>query len=133
MFVCVSRLTALQALLQSILQAEDIIKVHEARLTEKETTSLDLNEVENYRTTLKVNFMHLFLPIVLVPQHKLNGESRFRNWCYLSRENQKKDNRLPFCQICRKTSTPIYTGHVAVQDHSHQCFSRKYLLANSWA
>ncbi|KAK9979082.1 hypothetical protein ABG768_012528 [Culter alburnus] len=50
----IQRLTALQALLQSILQAEDIIKVHEARLTEKETSSLDLNEVENYRTTLKL-------------------------------------------------------------------------------
>ncbi|KAK9539286.1 hypothetical protein VZT92_004402 [Zoarces viviparus] len=47
------RLSALQALLQSLLQAEDIIKVHEARLTEKETTSLDLREVGNYRSTLK--------------------------------------------------------------------------------
>uniref|UniRef100_A0A8C0YRV1 Desmoplakin a n=1 Tax=Cyprinus carpio carpio TaxID=630221 RepID=A0A8C0YRV1_CYPCA len=52
-FVCVSRLTALQALLQHLLQAEDIVKVHEARLTEKETTSLDLNEVEKYHMTLK--------------------------------------------------------------------------------
>ncbi|XP_040910691.1 desmoplakin [Toxotes jaculatrix] len=47
------RLSALKALLQSLFQAEDIIKVHEARLTEKETTSLDLREVENYRSTLK--------------------------------------------------------------------------------
>ncbi|XP_018532046.1 desmoplakin-A isoform X2 [Lates calcarifer] len=47
------RLSALKALLQSLIQAEDIIKVHEARLTEKETTSLDLREVENYRSTLK--------------------------------------------------------------------------------
>ncbi|XP_035526359.1 desmoplakin-like isoform X2 [Morone saxatilis] len=47
------RLSALKALLQSLLRAEDIIKVHEARLTEKETTSLDLREVENYRSTLK--------------------------------------------------------------------------------
>ncbi|XP_069548156.1 desmoplakin-A isoform X2 [Brachyistius frenatus] len=47
------RLSALKALLQSLLQAEDIIKVHEARLTEKETSSLDLREVENYRNTLK--------------------------------------------------------------------------------
>uniref|UniRef100_A0A8C2WQI9 Desmoplakin n=1 Tax=Cyclopterus lumpus TaxID=8103 RepID=A0A8C2WQI9_CYCLU len=46
-------LSALQALLQSLLQAEDIIKVHEARLTEKETSSLDLRELENYRSTLK--------------------------------------------------------------------------------
>uniref|UniRef100_A0A671LKB7 Desmoplakin-like n=1 Tax=Sinocyclocheilus anshuiensis TaxID=1608454 RepID=A0A671LKB7_9TELE len=47
------RLSALQALLQHLLQAEDIVKVHEARLTEKETTSLDLNEVEKYHMTLK--------------------------------------------------------------------------------
>ncbi|XP_069047007.1 desmoplakin-A isoform X3 [Lepisosteus oculatus] len=47
------RLKALRALLQSILQAEDIIKVHEARLTEKETTSLDPNEIEGYRAALK--------------------------------------------------------------------------------
>ncbi|XP_073704855.1 desmoplakin-A isoform X2 [Garra rufa] len=49
----IQRLTALQALLQNLLQAEDIIKVHEARLTEKETSSLDLKEVEKYHTTLK--------------------------------------------------------------------------------
>ncbi|XP_072220758.1 desmoplakin-A isoform X3 [Leuresthes tenuis] len=47
------RLAALKALLQSLNQAEDIIKVHEARLTEKETSSLDIREVENYRITLK--------------------------------------------------------------------------------
>uniref|UniRef100_A0A8C9XTE9 Desmoplakin n=1 Tax=Sander lucioperca TaxID=283035 RepID=A0A8C9XTE9_SANLU len=47
------RLSALMALLQNLLQAEDIIKVNEARLTEKETTSLDLREVEKYRSTLK--------------------------------------------------------------------------------
>ncbi|KAF3858210.1 hypothetical protein F7725_011411 [Dissostichus mawsoni] len=38
------RMSAVQAFLQSLLQAEDIIKVHEARLTEKETSSLDLQE-----------------------------------------------------------------------------------------
>ncbi|KAM3604383.1 uncharacterized protein V6R79_010310 [Siganus canaliculatus] len=47
------RLSALKALLQNLLQVEDVIKVHEARLTEKETTSLDLREVEDYRSTLK--------------------------------------------------------------------------------
>ncbi|CAB1317406.1 unnamed protein product [Coregonus sp. 'balchen'] len=47
------RLSYLRNLLQSLLQAEDVIKVHEARLTEKETTSLDLNEVEHYISTLK--------------------------------------------------------------------------------
>ncbi|XP_070774246.1 desmoplakin-A isoform X1 [Enoplosus armatus] len=49
----IQRLSALKALLQNILQTEDIIKVHEARLTEKETSSLDLREVENYRSSLK--------------------------------------------------------------------------------
>ncbi|XP_035642002.1 desmoplakin-like isoform X3 [Oncorhynchus keta] len=47
------RLRALRALLESESRAEDIIKVHEARLTEKETTSLDPTEVEDYRSTLK--------------------------------------------------------------------------------
>uniref|UniRef100_A0AAX7UL93 Desmoplakin a n=1 Tax=Astatotilapia calliptera TaxID=8154 RepID=A0AAX7UL93_ASTCA len=42
-----------QALLQSLIQVEDIIKVHEARLTEKETSSLDPRELENQRLTLK--------------------------------------------------------------------------------
>ncbi|XP_071346601.1 desmoplakin-A isoform X2 [Trachinotus anak] len=51
--VYLQRLSALQALLQSLLQAEDIIKVQEARLTEKETSSLDLRELDNYRSTLK--------------------------------------------------------------------------------
>ncbi|XP_010774149.1 desmoplakin-like isoform X2 [Notothenia coriiceps] len=47
------RMSAVQAFLRSLLQAEDIIKVYEARLTDKETSSLDLEEVENYRSTLK--------------------------------------------------------------------------------
>ncbi|XP_076601134.1 desmoplakin-A isoform X3 [Chaetodon auriga] len=47
------RLSALQALLQNLMQVEDIIKVHEARLTEKDTSSLDLRELQNYRSTLK--------------------------------------------------------------------------------
>ncbi|XP_042284621.1 desmoplakin isoform X2 [Thunnus maccoyii] len=51
--VYLQRLSALKGLLQSLLQVEDIIKVHEARLTEKDTTSLDLREVDNYRSTLK--------------------------------------------------------------------------------
>ncbi|KAK2822454.1 hypothetical protein Q5P01_022519 [Channa striata] len=51
--VYLQRLLALKGLHQSLVQAEDIIKVHEARLTEKETTSLDLREVENYRNILK--------------------------------------------------------------------------------
>ncbi|KAM6948728.1 desmoplakin-A [Aplochiton taeniatus] len=47
------RLTSLRALLQSLHQAEDVVKVYEARLTEKDTTSLDLAEVEHYCSTLK--------------------------------------------------------------------------------
>ncbi|XP_060773388.1 desmoplakin-A isoform X2 [Neoarius graeffei] len=47
------RLTSLRALLQNLLRAEDIIKVHEARLTEKETSSLDQGELQDYRKTLK--------------------------------------------------------------------------------
>uniref|UniRef100_A0A7N8XU24 Desmoplakin b n=1 Tax=Mastacembelus armatus TaxID=205130 RepID=A0A7N8XU24_9TELE len=36
-----------------IAQVEDIVKVHEARLTEKETTSLSTSEVQDYVSTLK--------------------------------------------------------------------------------
>ncbi|XP_053537724.1 desmoplakin-A isoform X1 [Ictalurus punctatus] len=49
----IQRLNALRALLQNLIRAEDIIKVHEARLTEKETSSLDLGELRDYRKTLK--------------------------------------------------------------------------------
>ncbi|XP_035285601.1 desmoplakin isoform X2 [Anguilla anguilla] len=49
----IQRLKSLQALQQSLLQAEDIIKVHEARLTEKETSSLEPRELEDYRAVLK--------------------------------------------------------------------------------
>ncbi|XP_042369598.1 desmoplakin-like isoform X2 [Plectropomus leopardus] len=47
------RLQALREMLESVAQAEDIVKVHEARLTEKETTSLSPSEVEDYITTLQ--------------------------------------------------------------------------------
>nr|XP_061795113.1 desmoplakin-B-like [Nerophis lumbriciformis] len=49
----IQRLSALKSLLESLLQVEDIVKVHEARLTEKETTSLDMRELDNYQSTLK--------------------------------------------------------------------------------
>ncbi|XP_061878669.1 desmoplakin-B-like [Entelurus aequoreus] len=55
----IERLSALKALLQSLLQAEDIVKVHEARLMEKETTSLDPREVEKYQSTLKQSKIEL--------------------------------------------------------------------------
>lgn len=41
-------------MLESLARAEDIVKVHEARLTEKETTSLSTSEVEDYISTLEV-------------------------------------------------------------------------------
>ncbi|XP_074492378.1 uncharacterized protein LOC141768198 isoform X1 [Sebastes fasciatus] len=47
------RLKALRDMLESVEQAEDIVKVHEARLAEKETTSLSPSEVEEYMLTLK--------------------------------------------------------------------------------
>ncbi|XP_048863280.1 desmoplakin-like [Brienomyrus brachyistius] len=53
------RLKALRTLFQSMLQAEDIIKVHEARLTEKDTTSQDPKLVEDYLGVLKQMRMEL--------------------------------------------------------------------------
>ncbi|XP_041103817.1 desmoplakin-like isoform X3 [Polyodon spathula] len=47
------RLKALRALFQSMAQAEDTIKMYEARLTEEETISLDFSKVDAYRETLK--------------------------------------------------------------------------------
>lgn len=46
-------LCAVRALLQAILQTEDMLKVYEARLTEEETVCLDLDKVEAYRCGLK--------------------------------------------------------------------------------
>lgn len=43
-------------MLESVARAEDIVKVYEARLTEKETTSLSPGEVDDYILTLKVHF-----------------------------------------------------------------------------
>ncbi|KAJ3595119.1 hypothetical protein NHX12_004424 [Muraenolepis orangiensis] len=48
-----NRLSSLKGMLQNMIQAEDVVKVHEAVLTEKDTTSLDTREVEEYRVTLK--------------------------------------------------------------------------------
>lgn len=48
------RLKALKSLLQALLQAEDVVKVYEARLTERETTSLDPDEVQEYQSDLRV-------------------------------------------------------------------------------
>ncbi|KAB5517197.1 hypothetical protein PHYPO_G00186920 [Pangasianodon hypophthalmus] len=48
------RLKALKSLLKAMLQAEDVVKVYEARLTERETTSLDPAEVQEYQSALRV-------------------------------------------------------------------------------
>ncbi|XP_066532560.1 desmoplakin-B isoform X3 [Hoplias malabaricus] len=48
------RLKAMKSLLQSLLQAEDVVKVYEARLTERDTTSLDPAEVQAYQSTLRI-------------------------------------------------------------------------------
>ncbi|XP_060739446.1 desmoplakin-A-like isoform X2 [Tachysurus vachellii] len=48
------RLKALKSLHQTLLQAEDVVKVYEARLTERETTSLDPAEVQEYQSTLRL-------------------------------------------------------------------------------
>ncbi|XP_075901736.1 desmoplakin-B isoform X2 [Nelusetta ayraudi] len=47
------RLRALRDMLESVSRVEDIVKVYEARLTEKETTSLSPSEVEDYMSALK--------------------------------------------------------------------------------
>ncbi|XP_061111873.1 desmoplakin-A-like [Conger conger] len=49
----IERLKALQALQQSLLQVEDIVKVNEARLTEKQTSSLEPRQLEDYWAVLK--------------------------------------------------------------------------------
>uniref|UniRef100_A0A8C5BP41 Desmoplakin b n=1 Tax=Gadus morhua TaxID=8049 RepID=A0A8C5BP41_GADMO len=49
----IQRLRALRNLLESVSHGEDIVKVHEARLTEKDTTSLSPGEVEDYIMYLK--------------------------------------------------------------------------------
>uniref|UniRef100_A0A3Q4I7R9 Desmoplakin b n=1 Tax=Neolamprologus brichardi TaxID=32507 RepID=A0A3Q4I7R9_NEOBR len=47
--------STLRDMLESVARAEDIVKVYEARMTEKETTSLSPEEVEEYMSTLKVS------------------------------------------------------------------------------
>ncbi|XP_030626514.1 LOW QUALITY PROTEIN: desmoplakin-B [Chanos chanos] len=47
------RLKAVCSLLQAELQAEDVVKVFEARLTERDTTTLDPEEVQEYQNALK--------------------------------------------------------------------------------
>ncbi|TRY88990.1 hypothetical protein DNTS_032291 [Danionella cerebrum] len=47
------RLNSVKSLLKDLMKAEDMVKVYEARLTEKETTSLDPQEVQKYQRDLQ--------------------------------------------------------------------------------
>ncbi|XP_051500224.1 desmoplakin-like isoform X2 [Myxocyprinus asiaticus] len=47
------RLNSLKSLLKIVLRTEDVVKVYEARLTEKETASLDPEEIQKYQNVLK--------------------------------------------------------------------------------
>uniref|UniRef100_A0A8C6KX20 Desmoplakin n=1 Tax=Nothobranchius furzeri TaxID=105023 RepID=A0A8C6KX20_NOTFU len=75
------KLSALKALLQSLLQAEDIVKVHEARLTEKDTSSLDPIELENYRSSLKhmKNELELKRELLTTMESELSKASHFNS------------------------------------------------------
>ncbi|XP_073712567.1 desmoplakin-B [Misgurnus anguillicaudatus] len=48
------RLNSLRSLLKGLLQVDDIVKVYEARLTEKETASLDPEEIKKYQNELQI-------------------------------------------------------------------------------
>uniref|UniRef100_A0A8C6NMK7 Desmoplakin n=1 Tax=Nothobranchius furzeri TaxID=105023 RepID=A0A8C6NMK7_NOTFU len=81
-FMCLEGLlSALKALLQSLLQAEDIVKVHEARLTEKDTSSLDPIELENYRSSLKhmKNELELKRELLTTMESELSKASHFNS------------------------------------------------------
>uniref|UniRef100_UPI00398E6A1D desmoplakin-A isoform X2 n=1 Tax=Pristiophorus japonicus TaxID=55135 RepID=UPI00398E6A1D len=47
------RMKALKLLFQNILEAEDVIKVYEARLTEEETVPMSTDKIESYRINLQ--------------------------------------------------------------------------------
>lgn len=58
-------------MLDSVARVEDIVKVHEARLTEKETTSLSPSEVEDYMLTLQVFYKiyYIFIQFISCKNH----------------------------------------------------------------
>ncbi|XP_056620047.1 desmoplakin-B isoform X5 [Triplophysa dalaica] len=49
----VQRLHSLRSLLKGLLNIQDVVKVYEARLTEKETTSLEPEDLQKYQNELK--------------------------------------------------------------------------------
>uniref|UniRef100_A0A3B3S4X3 Desmoplakin n=1 Tax=Paramormyrops kingsleyae TaxID=1676925 RepID=A0A3B3S4X3_9TELE len=85
------RLKALRTLLQSMLQAEDIIKVHEARLTEKDTTSQHPKQVEDYLGVLKD--LEKFLQLL---QRYIQTSSTLDQWID---ETGKRQDRLQAAKI----------------------------------
>ncbi|XP_056452491.1 desmoplakin-A-like isoform X2 [Gadus chalcogrammus] len=48
-----NRLSCLKGVLQNMNQVQDVVQVNEVLLTEKDTTSLDTREVDEYRSTLR--------------------------------------------------------------------------------
>ncbi|KAG9282548.1 desmoplakin-like [Astyanax mexicanus] len=52
--IYILRSKAMKSMLQALLHAEDVVKVYEARLTEKDTTSLDQAEVQSYQSSLRI-------------------------------------------------------------------------------
>lgn len=58
-------------MLESVAHVEDIVKVHEAILTEKETTSLSTNEVEDYMSTLQVFYTTYYIVFIYMFRGKM--------------------------------------------------------------
>ncbi|CAH2284271.1 desmoplakin isoform X2 [Pelobates cultripes] len=86
------RLQALRALLQNILQIEDLIKVYEARLTEEETISLDPAKVEAYRSALKKMRMELDQKKSLLK----NMDTEMKN---VLKINDHVSQTYPYCEV----------------------------------
>ncbi|MEQ2175201.1 hypothetical protein GOODEAATRI_015663, partial [Goodea atripinnis] len=108
-------LTALKALLQSLLQAEDIIKVHEARLTEKETSSTDIQELENHRSALRLRNTRIELleeelrrlKDELQDQKQKNKSLEDTLSSYKSELSQYKDELIKVQEVKRTTAIQV--------------------------
>ncbi|XP_053570694.1 desmoplakin isoform X3 [Bombina bombina] len=86
------RIQSLRALLQSILQTEDLIKVYEARLTEEETISLDPAKVEAYRSSLKKTRAELDQKKSLLKTMETELKNTFQ-------VNDHVTQTYPFCEV----------------------------------
>lgn len=60
------RLSLVKSLLKDILKTEDVVKVYEARLTEKETASLDPEEIQKYQKVLLVIIAEARIKIYMI-------------------------------------------------------------------